>query len=72
MMFEGLFLIFCFLAIGFRIKIDICHIKENIKQTAAILAVKMGIVPLAVVGVSAVALGVFASFAAIPLFYYVG
>lgn len=96
------------IAVG--MKIDIRHIKENIKQTAAILAVKMGIVPLAVLAVlpslslsskvsliesamppmvmvavfahkyalneklavSAVALGVFASFAVIPLFYYVG
>lgn len=96
------------IAVG--MKIDIRHIKENIKQTTAILAVKMGVVPLAVLAilpsigigakvslieaamppmvmvavfahryglneklaVSAVALGVFASFAVVPLFYYLG
>ncbi len=96
------------IAVG--MKIDIRHIKENIKQTMAILAVKMGVVPLAVLAilpsigigakvslieaamppmvmvavfahryglneklaVSAVALGVFGSFAVVPLFYYLG
>ncbi len=96
------------IAVG--MKIDVSHIKENINNTAAILALKMGVVPLAVLlilpplgivskvaliesamppmvmvavfatryglneklAVSAVALGVFASFAVIPLFYYLG
>lgn len=96
------------IAVG--MKIDVRHIKENINNTAAILALKMGVVPLAVLlilpplgivskvaliesamppmvmvavfamryglneklAVSAVALGVFASFAVIPLFYYLG
>lgn len=96
------------IAVG--MKIDLRHIKENIKNTLAILVVKMGVVPLAVLAVlpalgvasgvaliesamppmvmvavfamrygldeklavSAVALGVFASFAVVPLFYYLG
>ncbi len=96
------------IAVG--MKIDIRHIGENLKNTTAVLAVKMGVVPLAVLfilppfgvaskvalietamppmvmvavfamryglneklAVSAVALGVFASFAVIPLFYYLG
>jgi hypothetical protein len=96
------------IAVG--MKIDVSHIKENINNTAAILTLKMGVVPLAVLlilppfgivskvaliesamppmvmvavfamryglneklAVSAVALGVFASFAVIPLFYYLG
>jgi len=96
------------IAVG--MKVDVSHIKENIKNTTAVLAVKMGAVPLAVLAilpsqgivskvalieaamppmvmvavfamryglneklaVSAVALGVFASFAVIPLFYYLG
>jgi malate permease and related proteins len=96
------------IAVG--MKIDVRHIKENINNTAAILTLKMGVVPLAVLAilpslgiaskvaliesamppmvmvavfaaryglneklaVSVVALGVFASFAVIPLFYYLG
>lgn len=96
------------IAVG--MKIDIRHIKENIKGATAILVVKMGVVPVAVLllvhqqtlsskvslieaamppmvmvavfahryglneklAVSAVALGVFASFAVVPLFYYLG
>ncbi len=96
------------IAVG--MKIDVRHIKENIKETTAILVVKMGVVPLAVLAVlpqigvaakvslieaamppmvmvavfaakyglnerlavSAVALGVFASFGSVLLFYYLG
>lgn len=96
------------IAVG--MKIDIRHIKENINQTTAILIVKMGVVPLAVLAVlpsigvaakvslieaamppmvmvavfatkyglnerlavSAIAVGIFASFVSIPLFYYLG
>ncbi|HRF57219.1 MAG TPA: AEC family transporter, partial [Campylobacterales bacterium] len=91
-------------------KIELKHIKENITATTAVLVVKMGVVPLAVLAVlppfglaskvalieaamppmvmvavfavrygldeklavSCVALGIFASFAVVPLFYYLG
>jgi len=97
-------------SIAVGMKIELKHIKENITATTAVLVVKMGIVPLAVLAilplfglaskvalieaamppmvmvavfaarykldeklaVSCVALGIFASFAVVPLFYYLG
>lgn len=97
-------------SIAVGMKIELKHIKENITATTAVLVVKMGVVPLAVLAilppfglaskvalieaamppmvmvavfavrygldeklaVSCVALGILASFAVVPLFYYLG